>query len=558
MTTILGTASATLTIHPWSPPAPGTYMYIDDYEFYDSANLSCTTDFNVTIGVSNVTDLKGFEFKLYWNTTLLSANRVYATSISQGAAKWLPVPGPGEEFVWDGPPTINNTIGQVWVYSWNFPQFNGTGGIMKVEFHIEYAPPQIEVTVPTNKSVSCDLDLLGTDCYLYDTMSDEIPMSVQDGFYEYIRPQKLVGAPTAYFTVNPTTVYVGETTTLDAHFGESPGSDDGGAPPLYYAWDFGSDGTYEINATDKEVVIVDCPTAGTFNVTLTVTNNIEMSDSYGPLSWTVQEKLGAIIDIYTSTNRWCGVDTDPDNVGKGADAPCDALSPDVNVTLFAEVTYNGAPVNHVLVSFEVRWMYNISWCEYDPQGEWDLVDECVLFRTAETDKDGIARIWFRVPTPCDGMMFGKWKAWGKAKVQEVPIEDTMEFDVGYLVTMCSLEILDPYPDAFIREDSCLNVEITFKSISWIPRSVKFFVVVYDECDVPLGQAWVTIQTEPAEYCSPTSGNVSLDACIPIPQWAYVGYGKVYASAFTDFPHACGQAYCPELSVTEGFYIDWQP
>lgn len=527
---------------------------IGDYEFVTETDLVCTY-FNVTVDVTGVADMKGVGIKMTYNATLIHSVRVYPTAITSDATKWLPTNATGG-FNFDQDPVINNTIPQVWINAWGFTPYTGSGSVFIIEFHIELAPPYGTVTVPENKTVSCALDI--TEFEVLDSSADPIPgTTATDGSYTYIRPQKVVGTPTAVCNVNPSSVYEGTNVNFDGSL-----SDDGGTGTgLTYLWDVNSDGTFDINTTIAVSTWAN-PVAGTFNVTLTVVNDIPLNNTVAsPQYWDVIAKAGALIDLYTSPNRWCGIDTSSslpgEGVGKGPGMPCDALSPDVNFTLFAEVTYNGAPVNHVLVAFEVRWMWEIDWNTYDPDNStWTFKDECVLFRTAETDKDGIARIWFRIPTPCTGQMFGKWKAWAKAKVQEVPIEDSMDFDVGYLVTMSSLTILNPYPSAFIRESDSLRANITFKSISWIPRTVKFFLVVYDECDVPLGQAWVDLTTEPAYYCSPTGGTIEIGGIL-IPQYAYVGYGKVYASAFTDFPHNCGQAYCPELGVTD-IYIDWLP
>jgi len=537
-------------------PSDKPTLWVSDATFYTAANLSCVQDFNVTINVFNVTGMQGISVLLHYNTTLLDCNRIYDTPITSGATVKQPVDG-SMVFHYDAPPTINETYsgdtGQIWTAFFGFPAFSGSGAVFIYEFHVTKAPPRETVTVPENKSVSCDL-VLSAGTGLFDAASEPIDCYLQDGYYEYIRPQQVVGDPTAICSIIPTNVYEGTPVTFDGS-----ASDDGGAGPLRYLWDVNCDGTYEYNTTSTTVVHPN-PVAGSFNVCLTVVNTIPRNNTAAPQYWTVLVKAGAIIDLYTSPNRWCGVDTDPElpgeGVGKGPDMPCDALSPDVNVTLFAEVTWNGAPVNHALVAFEVKWVWNVTWCEYVPDNAtWTLVNEVVLMRTAETNKDGIAKIYMRIPTPCDGMMFGKWKAWAKTKVQEVPIEDTMEFDVGYVVTLCTLTILDPYP-TFIREVDCLSAEIAFKSISWIPRSGYIAVTIYDICDVPIGTAWVPFETEPAEYCSPSSDLILVE-CIPIPQWAYVGFGKVYASAFTDFPQSCGVAYSPELSVTD-IYIDWTP
>jgi hypothetical protein len=535
----------------WTPPStpPYTWMYVEDYEFVSESDLTNTT-FDVDVYIYNVSRLGDWQFTLEYNTTLLDATTCTLTTISNMYTESL-LPSP-----WTPTKGIDDSLGKV-SFGAGYPNgayydspFNGSGSLLTITFKITYAPPYETVIVPENKSVSCALDLTvlaldslgpGPD---YDV--DPISHGVDDGSYTWIRPQKLVGAPTAVCSVTPSTVYVGDTVTFDG-----TGSDDGGAPPLSYAWDVNSDGSVEYTTA---TVVVPCPTAGDFNVTLTVTNNKSMSDSADPQFWTVKEKLGPLIDLYTSRNRWCGVETDEDMVGKGDDVPCDALSPDVNITLFAEVTYNGAPVNHVFVAFEVLWEWEVDW--YHQETPWVLQNSCVLYATAETNKDGIAQVSFRVPTSCDPTEFiGKWFAMAKCKVQQVPIEDTMRFDVGYLIMMYDIEVLrEVEPDTwepdtvFVREEDCLGVIVYIKSIAWIPRFAKFILVAYDECNVPLGQVIVGFDVPPGYYCDPMHGFVMIyDLCIP--QYAYVGMGgRVEVSVFTELPHACGVPYSKGISA----------
>jgi len=523
------------------PPAmSATVIYVDDDEatIVNTANLTCTTDFYVPINVSDVSDMATFAFKLSYNTTLLDAvDVIKGPDIVPIAQQWLPDVGG----VWT---PIYDSAGYVWVgcIIQAGSEYTGSTTLATVKFHITFAPDRV---VGTDLNVTCDLHLYDTE--LKNSMAAPIMHTTTDGTYIYTRPAIVPGEVTCDFDM-PSTAYVNDIVTCTW-----TGDAGTGATITNYDWSLTGPGSWT-DVGNQPVVKFECTGVGIVTVTLNATNDFGDSDVKSK-DCDQREKLGPIIDLYSSTNRWCGVDTDEDKVGKGEGLPCDALSPDVNITLFAEVTYNGAPVNHVLVAFEVRWMYNLSWCEYNPDNTtWQFVNQCVTFRTGETDKTGIAKIWFRVPTPCTGQMFGKWQAWAKAKVQEVPIEDTMKFDVGYLVILCDMDIFPPYPDAFVREESCLTANITYKSISWIPRPVTFVVVIYDECDVPIGQLVVATNTEPAAYCNPSTAFVEV-GCIPIPQYAYVGFGKVYASAFTTLPHLCGVAYCPEI-VVDPIEITW--
>jgi hypothetical protein len=550
------------------PPTPAwpdrTALEIsqEDYCFFTEDNITCTS-FNVSVIVQDVTDMWICGIKLGYNASLIEAVRVYpgAVCLDKGVEKWLPTDAYGV-FHFDDDPTINNTrtymyqgflpMQYVWVSAFlqkpNY--FTGTGEVFKIEFHIKKAPPRDLVTDPENKCLCCDLDLWDTE--VRDSMADWIEHGPLDGKYCYIRPQKVVGTPTAVCKVTPSTVYVGDSVTFDG-----TGSDDGGAGPLTYDWDVGSDGSVDASGA---TVVWPNPAAGDFNVTLNVTNTLGLSDT-DTCYWTVKEKLGPVIDLYTSTNRWCGVDTEEGMVGKGDDQPCDALSPDVNVTFYAEVTYNGAPVNHVFVAFEILWEWQVDW--YHQDTPWVLQNSCVLYATAETNKDGIAQISFRVPTSCDNTEYiGKWFAMAKCKVQQVPIEDTMRFDVGYLIMMYDIEVLkevaeddwQPWTGPFVREEDCLGVMVYIKSIAWIPRFAKFILVAYDECNVPLGQVIVGFPVPPAEgYCSPMHGFVFIyDLCIP--QYAYVGMGRIEVSVFTELPHNCGVPYSKGIST--GIEITW--
>ena len=75
-------------------------------------------------------------------------------------------------------------------------------------------------------------------------------------------------SPTASFTISPNPVGVGQPVTFDA----SASSDPEGVP-LTYEWDFDGNGTFEVNRGNDPRITVTPPTAGTFQVTLRVTDD---------------------------------------------------------------------------------------------------------------------------------------------------------------------------------------------------------------------------------------------------------------------------------------------
>ena len=254
-------------------------LRIDDYEFFNAANLTCT-NFNISVDVFNVTNMKGCQVMVGYNASLLHAIRVYPTDITDDATDWIPVDA-DMRFHWDAHPTINNTrtyapdYAYVWVGAWGFTLFSGNGSVFTIEFHIIKAPPRELVTEPENKSVSCALDLFimyddtvyPDEIELLDSTGDFIVHTVNDGLYSYTRPQIVITSPVAAFTWTPTVPCVNETVSFDAS-----ASTPNGGNIISYAWDFDGDGV-----VDKTEVAATTTwkydTVGNYTVTLNVTDS---------------------------------------------------------------------------------------------------------------------------------------------------------------------------------------------------------------------------------------------------------------------------------------------
>ena len=122
-------------------------------------------NFTIDVTVTGVADLKGFEFKLWYNTSLLDATLVSPSEVTELATTWQPR-DENHTFHWDAPPTINDTIGRVWIFGWGFPPFDGDGVLVTINF--------------TATDVgNCILHINQTA--LYDHLFSQIPHETVDG-----------------------------------------------------------------------------------------------------------------------------------------------------------------------------------------------------------------------------------------------------------------------------------------------------------------------------------------------------------------------------------------
>jgi PKD repeat protein len=523
---MLGVGLVAAVDTPWlslEPPlteyvgtAPGQYL---------------NTKFNVTVEVHNVTDYYGCDFRLSYNDTLLeyTGYNLRGTNAVIGSLPDLALT------ITDTSITGSVRLSVLFKESYvpRPDSFNGSGVVAWVEFKIIYVPAQ-GTSPPTYNEVGCDLNFDEVWTFLYNSAPAVITRNpCVNGDYLYKMTNLVPGAPTADFSYSPAVVFVGNTVTLTDQ--SSPGPS---ATLTAWKWTIAAgSGTAHLTGSDSTpTTTFVCDSAGDIYVTLNVTNSFGLSDTETKQIMQL-ETLEAMLDLYTSPNRFCGQVTT--ETGVGLLEPADALTPDVNVTLFAEVTWGGAPVAHVLVAFEV----------FDNSSGTPVN---VLSRTAETDKDGIAKIWFRVPRPNPVEdIFGNWFAFAKTKIQDTKIEDLMPFKVGYLITITGV---DASPGTVIRDVDGLTVVVGLKNIAMMEKHYVLVVTLYDDCDVPIAKEYVDLVAPPEDpWCNSALWDITFSD-ISIPDYAYVGVGKVYVSVYTDWPMDCGIPYSPEASTI--FLIDW--
>ena len=174
------------TISIWtSHESPETKIYVDPptVEYLTPAYGEV---FMINVSLANVLDLKGFEFKLYWNTTLLDLVNVTTPTFLN-------------------PPTFttkNETredLGRYWLttISTGSPK-SGNGTLAILSFNITYEPiwPQ---------NATCTLDL--ADTKLVDSNAQPILHDVYDGEYWcYSRPPLNITVQTtspSYYLLEP-------------------------------------------------------------------------------------------------------------------------------------------------------------------------------------------------------------------------------------------------------------------------------------------------------------------------------------------------------------------
>ncbi len=232
---------------------------------------------------------------------------------------------------------------------------------------------------------------------------------------------------------------------------------------------------------------------------------------------------GPMIDVFTQK-------PDPYS-GKGRNMPSDAFGPQEEVILYAYVSYNCEPVENKLVVFEVR----------DPSSE------TVAYRTAATNSEGIATSRFRIPWEGEEAesLFGEWTIFGSVDIAEQKVNDTCTFQFGWIVEITEVETVDinGNPKTSFTKGEHIHFNITIRNIAFTSKTATCVLVIYDECDVPIGR----VVLQDWSISAGTTQFFIID--LQIPNWAFVGVATVYANAYTEVPQLYGTPYCPETSVT---------
>jgi hypothetical protein len=232
------------------------------------------------------------------------------------------------------------------------------------------------------------------------------------------------------------------------------------------------------------------------------------------------------IDLYTQK--------EPYN-GKGPNQPSDAFAPQDEVILYAYVTYRGDPVPGKIVAFEAH-------------GPLNRYENLSFITTAVTDDEGIATTSFRIPWPNGHpkeAVFGVWNVIAVVDIAEVSVNDTLSFQVGWIIELIKVETVDIYnfsKYAFMKGED-MHFRLTVKNIAMTDKKATLILDVYDNLSISFGQIVL-----PDEQISPGVTTLFIKDLL-IPETASLGEGTVYANAFTALPSLGGIPWCPQVSTT---------
>jgi len=490
------------------------------------------TVFTVACYVENTTDAYTLYGSLQWNTAVLNLTSHY----DPGIPGWVPhiyqgdwLAGQATGFLIGG---VDYTLGKA--SDITYGRMGAVPGKTGVGPGLFFT---VEFTIVGFGDSTIDL-------YLANIL-DTLGQSEWPSPPEYNSPHDLTvhvlkpgpTSPTVDFTWGVALLHVTFTAT------GTPGFDGTNTCPITnYYWDWEGDGIIDLdNGPSPGPVSHDYPMEGTYTVNCTVyaPPGIGADPSYyayGMNSHIVQTKapsLGRAIDLYTDDARYPGYVTFFTGQYAFPGTQVDSYAPQDIVILYANVTYNLEPVAHKLVTFKVK-------------GPINVYENISFYRTAFTDNKGIAEINFTIPVPCDhfrDITFGNWTIEAKVDIVDQWVDDWHWFLVGWIVEKTDLSLGDGVGNWDLVEFEELETvyfKVTVKNIAMTPRNVTFTAVIYDELNVPIGSMMWVREVPPGD-------STEYLVTIFIPEWAFVGWGKVYFNCYTKDPWLCGIPYCPENS-----------
>jgi len=258
---------------------------------------------------------------------------------------------------------------------------------------------------------------------------------------------------------------------------------------------------------------------------------------------------GSVVDVYGGAKNgglWTGYPApfiDPWG-GQGANHWMDLVFPQSEITLYALVTHNYWPVQTKEVGFEIEGPF-----EKDGQGTLVKKEpgyDIWLKATSVTDEDGVAKLVFRMPWPCDDPenITGIWLVTVTARVGDEVVMDTMAYYYEYLVYWKKMTVT-PY---YYTHDDTVTVKVLYQTHSVQKYPAWFSIVLTDDLGVPVWIELVNATIGGATWCTWKSGDFTTK--LEIPKWAFAGYAYIHISVYNKDPTDGGFAYCPEYPPIE--------
>lgn len=561
-------------------------MYVDpDESIYYTGSTPVGTTFTVDVVLENITagdDLVGIEFKLYWDPTILEGMNMVIPS----GSIWEEADA--DFNLWIVKMTVDKVAGYAhYIVTVSSLSQGYTAGYLPLDESPSGIAARITLKIidkPARyEELTCALDLVDTK--LSDGSAGSITHTVDDGLYRYIwsppsyRPYLTAEPSSKTFNAQPFPPYTPEfaidivmndldaewhlvglefklsyNTTLLNVTSVTEGPFMGGYGDTWFAKHVEFDYVYvfvlfyplnETNPTTfpegggvvatitfQGIYAEEFPWVGSCDLDLydikfadddarEIPQDPE-SDSHYTIKGYV---LGRQLDVFVC-------DYPEGYNGAGPEEPSDAFAPQDLVCLCAYLTYNLDPIQNKLVSFEIHSPY----------------DDHIVYLTGITNETGYAKVCWRIPWPCpewpEDEIFGIWDVYATADVANEVVSDTMQFRVGWLVELISVESTEEN----WYKGNHTEWKITFKTISAQDRNVTFTLVLQDELGVPIGRLVIEDYTVGgADLLGEKFYNETM-ICLEIPKWAYIGTATAHVNAYTTYPSLGGHAYCPEVTT----------
>jgi hypothetical protein len=220
--------------------------------------------------------------------------------------------------------------------------------------------------------------------------------------------------------------------------------------------------------------------------------------------------------------------------GKGINQSSDAFEPQELVILYANVTYNEAPVANKLVAFQVN----------NPANAFQNI---TLVGFSSTNQSGIAQFSFRIPWPpenAEQIVFGEWSAIATVDIAGQVVVDTLTFQVGWIIKITKITTLNAKFEPqtkFLRGD-VIVFDLTVENIALTLKSATIMIDAQDAGSYPI----IHIEMDNLVF---QPGENHVRAYSQIPTAAAIGEATVSAAAYTAPPKISGVLYSPAILST---------
>ena len=233
------------------------------------------------------------------------------------------------------------------------------------------------------------------------------------------------------------------------------------------------------------------------------------------------------VDVFTQKQPYSG---------RGHNMPSDAFGPQDVVILYALVLRDNAPVDNILVAFDVETPNGANFSISNP-----------------TNASGIATVNFTIATPPINItqtdVFGYWTVIGTILYSGQVYSDTLTFRVDWVVKLLTVRTIDEdlsYQSSF-GNGGDVGLEITLRSIAKTLRNATISIVIEDELGFTVNFSLIKdFIVQPNEKLLYIYNKAML------PKGAHIGYAKVIVSAFTALVNEGGTPFCP--SIETDFFV----